>query len=190
MLLFLFSFTSFYLIRLCLHWFLPFQYTHSISLWPLFVSFTRSPLDFSLRALSHPVDPSTDDTAVTSKCLFLFRFSFFFYSYFPLAPHILTPCLVFGRNAFRCLFLYLMICSKSAYYPDPLSADEQRRERKKIVRTYQMELHVHMFVQKIAFSNLFLSFVIHEPKSDYLHSLSTLSLSHSLPSEPTLTHSI
>lgn len=131
MLLFLFSFTSFYLIRLCLHWFLPFQYTHSISLWPLFVSFTRSPLDFSLRALSHPVDPSTDDTAVTSKCLFLFRFSFFFYSYFPLAPHILTPCLVFGRNAFRCLFLYLMICSKSAYYPDPLSADEQRREREK-----------------------------------------------------------
>lgn len=61
---------------------------------------------------------------------------------------------------------------------------------KKIVRTYQMELHVHMFVQKIAFSNIFLSFVIHEPKSDYLHSLSTLSLSHSLPLEPTLTHSI
>lgn len=44
-----------------------------------------------------------------------------------------------------------MICSKSAYYPDPLSAER----KKKPVRTYQMELHVNMFVKKIAFSNLF-----------------------------------
>lgn len=121
----------------------------------------------------HSLDPSTDDTAVTSKCLFLFRISPFI-SIFAGASHprahlafgIISHFFVFLFLAMP--FLYLMICSKSAYYPDPLSAKKIEN-----VRTYQMEVHVNMFVQKIAFPTFFvcchLSFT--SPKSVFFYSL-------------------
>lgn len=129
----------------------PFQYTFYLSLavYPplslcysfafdsLSLSLSRSLPIFHLRSrflcltliLVRPVDPSTDDTAVTSKCLFLFRF-YFFIPIFAATSHphrALSYVLVV--MLFDAFFLYLMICSKSAYYPDPLSGEEQRKTK-------------------------------------------------------------
>lgn len=106
---FLFSFTSFYLIRLgCVcfgfsvgrllpisfpfsrPWLSIVHYAHSLSL-SLFVSLYLSvslcdSLTLSLSLCMCCWSINSDDTAVTSKCLFLFRFSFYFYFRWQLTP--------------------------------------------------------------------------------------------------------
>lgn len=184
---FLSSFTSFYLIRLgCVcfgfsvgrllpisfpfsrPWLSIVHYAHSLSL-SFFVS-----LYFSVSlCLSHSLcvccwSINSDDTAVTSKCLFLFRFSFYFYFRWQLTP---SRVLCFWSQCFSMPFLYLMICSKSAYYSDPLSALILSSQTE-TVRTYQMELHVNMFVQKIAFPTFFfLAVICHSQTQKRLHVL-------------------
>lgn len=55
-------------------------------------------LDFSLRALTS-LNPSTDDTAVTAKCMFLFDVSYFI-SIFTDVSYSREFSIFIGRNAF------------------------------------------------------------------------------------------